>query len=476
MNGVTPTIDVVIIGAGPAGVLAAARAAELGARTILLDRKNIGGMAVNDGPVPVRTLAHAARLMRDARQLVQYGIVSGEPTLDYSRLLGKVSTISREIRDRSTLRPYFESLGGSVREGTGAVRFEDPHTVMTESGLRLRAGKFIICTGGVSRKLPIAGFEHTSTHSDAWALTEVPSSMIVVGGGATGLQVASIFNTFGTRVELFEAGPRVLPGEDADTATAVSAAFRDAGVIVREDFGSIDSFAKTPDGVRMTFTHNRKQKTVEGALAVIAVGWSADTDMLNLPAAGVEICARGFLRVDAHLQTTAPHIFGAGDITGHIMLASEGMREGFVAATNAVQGLSATVTDHLVPAGSFTEPEYASVGLTEPKARESHEILTATSQYQNITRAIIDGRTTGFCKLIVDRTTSEVLGCHIVGERAVDIVQVASIALEAGMRRVDVLARAGVAFPTYAEILVRTAVKAAQELALNTGWRGHPGT
>lgn len=470
------SIDVAVIGAGPAGVLAAARAAQLGARTVLLARGNVGGMAAHDGPVPVRTLAHTARLMRDARQLSDYGVIVSDPIMDYPRLLRRVSAVTGEVSDRSTLRPFFESRGGTVYEKTGMVRFEDPHTVLAESGLRLRADKFIICTGGVSRKLPIAGFEYTSTHSDAWTLTELPDSMIVVGGGATGLQVASIFNTFGTRVELFEAGPRILPAEDEDTSTAIAAAFRTAGMSVREAFGRIDSFVKIPGGVRMTYSHNGKQQTAEASIAVVAAGWGVDTCALNLAAAGIEVTERGFVQVNAHLQTTAPHVFAAGDITGHVMLASEGIREGFVAAGNAVRGPTSTVPDHLVPAGSFTDPEYASVGMSEIKARQSHAVVAVVSHFQNSTRAIIDGQTTGFCKLVIDQATGEVLGCHVVGERAVDIVQVASIALASGMRGVDELARATVAFPTYAEILISAAVKAAHLLDLDTGWRGQYGT
>jgi pyruvate/2-oxoglutarate dehydrogenase complex dihydrolipoamide dehydrogenase (E3) component len=190
--------DVVVIGAGPAGVMAAAHAAELGARTALITQQAIGGMAANDGPVPVRTLAHTARLMRDARQLGQYGVVINEPALDYRRLLERVSEVTRDVRERSTLTTLIESHGGTIHEYTGPTHFEDAHTIVTETGLRLQSEKFIICTGGVSKKLPIPGFEHTSTHSDAWSLTPVPPSMIVVGCGATGVQVASVFNTFGS--------------------------------------------------------------------------------------------------------------------------------------------------------------------------------------------------------------------------------------------------------------------------------------
>jgi pyruvate/2-oxoglutarate dehydrogenase complex dihydrolipoamide dehydrogenase (E3) component len=465
--------DVVVIGAGPAGMMAAAHAAELGARTVLVTQQAFGGMAANDGPVPVRTLAHTAYLMRNARQLGRYGVVINEPALDYQRLLERVSEVTRDVRERTTLRAVIESHGGAIRESMGPVRFEDAHTIVTETGLRLESEKFIICTGGVSKKLPIPGFEHTSTHSDAWSLTTVPKSMIVVGCGATGAQVASVFNEFGTRVELFEASPHILPAEDDDIAAAVAAAFQHEGIKVRENFGSIDSFEKTPTGVRMTFSKDGNRETAEATLAVVAVGWGADTDALKPSAAGVDLTQRGFLHVNECLQTSAPHIFAAGDVTGRVMLASEAIRDGFIAATNAVHEAQLPATDHLIPAGSFTDPEYASVGLTERKARETHNVITAVSYYRASVRALIDGQSTGLCKLIVDQDTSEILGCHVVGEQATNVVQVASIALAAGMRRVDDLARAAVSFPTYAEILIASAVRAAKKLNLEIGWRTH---
>ena len=468
---ISPEFDVVVLGAGPAGVLASARAVEFGARTALVSATDIGGMAADDGPVPVRTLAHTARLMRDARQLGDYGVTVNEPTLDYPRMLKRVRAVVDDVRKYSILRRQIESRGGTIYENAGPAHFVDEFNIASEAGLRLRSKKFIVCTGGVSKRLPIPGFEFTSTHSDAWSLTRVPPSIIVVGGGATGIQVASIFNAFGSRIQLFEASPHILASEDADIAAAVAEAFRQAGMQVRENFGTIESFEKTPTGVRMAFTMDDQRESVEAALAVVAVGWGADTQALNLAAAGVDLTDRGFVMVNQHLQTSAPHIYAAGDVTGRIMLASEAMRDGFVAATNAVHDVKLAVAERLVPAGSFTDPEYASVGLTEKKARESYDVETAVVNFDSVTRPIIDGCTFGFCKLIVDRKTNEILGCHVVGERAVDIVQVASVAFAAGMRRVDDLARVEVSFPTYAQILIITAVKAALQLNLEIGWR-----
>ena len=205
---------------------------------------------------------------------------------------------------------------------------------------------------------------------------------------------------------------------------------------------------------------------------VAAVGWAADTAGLHLSAAGVEVDKRGFVRVDGYLQSSAPHIFAAGDVTGRMMLVPQAIQDGFVAATNAVRGAKMIAGSPVNPIGSFTDPEYAHVGLTEKKARESHNVVTAVVRFDSATRTIIDGRTTGFCKLIVDDATFKILGCHVVGERAVDITQVAAIAIAAGMR-VDDLAQVPLSFPTYTAILGRAAASAARQLNLKVTWQAN---
>jgi pyruvate/2-oxoglutarate dehydrogenase complex dihydrolipoamide dehydrogenase (E3) component len=456
-------MDVVIIGAGPAGLVASLRAAELGARTVLVTRGEVGGMAANDGPIPVRTLAQAARLLREARQLGQYGISVSEPILDYPRLLARTREVVEQVREHSTRREQLEKMGVTIHDKAGTARFIDPHTIETESGLRLRADKIILSAGGTSRRLPIPGFEWTATHSDAWSLTAVPPSMIVVGAGATGVQVASIFQAFGSKVQLFQAGPRILPTEDEDVSAVMATAFREAGMTVRENFGTIESFEKTPGGVRMFFTKDGARDSAEAAIVVVAVGWVADTAGLNLSAAGVETNARGYVQVNEYLQTSTPNIFAAGDITGRLMLVPQAVHDGFVAATNAVQGATMTLGEQVSPLGSFTEPEYAQVGITEAKARETHDAVVARVNFDETARTIVDGRTTGFCKLIADRKTGKILGCHVVGERAVEIAQVVAIAMAGGLP-VDKMARVPLSFPTYAGILARSAYRAAQQI------------
>ncbi|MEO8164920.1 MAG: FAD-dependent oxidoreductase, partial [Betaproteobacteria bacterium] len=272
--------------------------------------------------------------------------------------------------------------------------------------------------------------------------------------------------------QLFQTGPRILPTEDEDVSVAVAAAFRESGIVVHENFGAIESFEKTPSGVRMIFSKNGERDSAEASLVVAAVGWAANTAGLNLESVGVETDHRGFVRTDAYLRTSAPNIFAAGDITGRLLLVPQAIQDGFVAATNAVQHATMALADQVSPIGSFTDPEYAQVGLTESKARESHDVLTAVVQFDSTTRTIIDGHTVGFCKLIVDRVSCKILGCHVVGERAVEITQVAAIAIAAGMR-VDELAHVPLSFPTYAGILGRVAASAARQLKLEVSSQAH---
>ena len=406
-------------------------------------------MAANDGPIPVRTLAQAARLIRESRQLGLYGIDASREPLDWHiGCLVRGGRAVEDARSQSSLRHDLEALGVTIHEHAGPARFVDTHAIETQSGLAFQGERIILCVGGKSRRLPIPGFELTATHSDAWNLTAVPSSMLVVGAGATGVQVASIFAAFGSRVDLFEAGHRILEAEDEDVSAAIASAFSAAGISVHEGFGTIDRFEETPDGVRMISSREGVQSSTEAALVIVAVGWTADTVGLRLDVAGIETDARSHVDVDAYLRTSAPHVFAAGDVTSRCGLASIAIQDGYAAATNAVNGPTLTVGDQVIPVGSFTDPEYAHVGLTEQDARLEHDVVVSSERYDSAPRPIIDGRTVGFCKLVVDRPTRTLLGCHIVGERAVELAQLAAITMTAGMR-VDEFARIPLSFPTY---------------------------
>ena len=327
--------DVAVIGAGPAGTAAAVRAAEAGARTALVTRDAFGGMAANEGPIPVRTLAHAARLAREARQLAGYGITAtARPVLDYGRLLARARDVVHEAGKHSTLRTQIENAGAALFENAGTARFTDPHTIQSESGLVVRAAAIVICVGGISRALDVRGGEITVTPADAFSLQAVPESLLVIGAGATGMQVASIFNALGARIVLCQSGPHIAATEDQDVSIELARCYREDGIEVQESCGRVLGFETTAKGVRATFP----QRTVEAHLAVRCTGWIANTAALNLDVAGVAIDERGFVAVDEALRTNVPHIFAAGDVLGRDMLVPQTVRDGYVAGANAATG------------------------------------------------------------------------------------------------------------------------------------------
>jgi pyruvate/2-oxoglutarate dehydrogenase complex dihydrolipoamide dehydrogenase (E3) component len=297
----------------------------------------------------------------------------------------------------------------------------------------------------------------------------VPPSLVVIGAGATGVQVASIFNAFGSQVHLVEIAPRILMSEDQEVSAAVTAAMTASGVQVVTDAGTIDRFERCATGVRLTHSARDGPHSIDAALAVVAAGWVAATAGLGLDPAGVQTDGRGYIQADAHLRTTLPHVFAAGDVTGRALVVHEAVRQGLVAATNAVLGATTVLSSQVSPIGSFTDPEYASVGLTEAAARDNRDVAVATVRFDSLPRPIIDGRQTGFCKLVVDRELHTILGCHVVGERAVELAQLAATAMAAKMP-VEQLALVPFSFPTYANALGRAAILAAIELDHSGMW------
>jgi dihydrolipoamide dehydrogenase len=287
--------------------------------------------------------------------------------------------------------------------------------------------------------------------------------MLVIGAGATGVQVASIFGAFGSNVVLLEAGPRILISEDPDVAAEVSTALQASGIEVVEDARRVERFERCEAGVRVIYSGQGAREHREAEVVVSAVGWQANTAGLELDVAGVRTDDRGFVRVDSQLRTTAPHIFAAGDVTGRLMVVHEAAREAYLAASNAVAGRADHVPAEVSPLGSFTDPEYASVGLSEEAARKRCDSVVGVQRFDALPRSIIDGRTTGFCKLIADRHSHAILGCHVVGERAAELAQLVAVAMAAGMR-VEQLAAVPFSFPTYANALGRAALRAAREL------------
>ncbi len=469
-------IDVIVIGGGPAGVTAALRARELGATVVLVERGNLGGTCTNDGCAPTRVLAKAARLRRDLEQFGDYGLTVGAPELDFGRLLQRTQQVIYQIHEKKQLLGHLEASGVIVYAGVGEARFEDANTI-TFAGRALEARRFILCAGGRARRLDFPGAEHTLIHTDVWTLKRLPRSIIVVGGAATGCQLASIFAAFGSKVTILDLAPRLVPGEDELVSRALTDAFLRRNIALVTGIQGLDRIEADGERRSLFFKLDGGVHRLDAEAILLSTGWLGNLSALNLPAAGVETDGR-YVRVDDHLRTSAPNVYAAGDITGRMMLVQSASSEARVAAENAVLDSSRSDSHRIVPHGGFTDPEYGSVGLTETAARAAEsrgelKPIVAVVAYADLVRGVIDGHTEGGCKLIADAGTRQILGAHVVGEQAVEIVHVAAAGMLAGMT-IEQLAEMEIAYPTYTAILGLAARRIARELgsvALSPQWR-----
>lgn len=464
--------DVIIIGGGPAGVTAALRARELGATVALVERGRMGGTCTNDGCVPTRVLARAARLLREAEQFEAYGLLGQRPALDFERVLARTQHTVYTLHEKKQLISHLEQSGVTLYANAGEARFLDERTLSLANGTRLEASKFILCVGGHARRLPFPGAEHALTHSDVWSLKTLPKSIVIVGGAATGSQLASIFAAFGSQVTLLDLVPRLMPMEDERVSQTIRVAFEQRSVQVITGISGIDRIEPADRSFTLHYKHADRMETLEAETIVLAVGWPGNIESLNLAAANVKT-ERGYIVVDDYLRTSAPHIFAAGDVTGRMMLVQSAGYDARVAAENAVLGAGQPYKRKIVPHGGFTDPEYGSVGLTEAQARAQEDCVVAVVPYTDLDRAVIDDRTQGFGKLIVSQETHRILGAHVVGEQALEIVHLVAAAMAADMW-VEQLAELEIAYPTYTAVVGLAARQIVRDLGvmpLAAQWR-----
>jgi len=457
----TPSYDVVVIGAGPAGTAAALRARALGASVAVVEGKHLGGTCVNTGCVPTRVLAKAARLVRDARGAGAHGIEVEGVRVDWQRVVASVHARVDAVRAVKHEAESFSEVGVDLYDGDGRARFASPTELVLDSGRRLRAGTTIIAVGGRSRLLPVPGAELATVPEQVLHLQQLPRRVAVIGAGNTGAQLTTIFSAFGSEVTLLDLAPRLLPGSDHDVAAHLAEAFARQGVRVLTGIGGVERLERTGSGaVALHWTagdgDGGAAASDEFDVVVMATGWPANLDDLGLEAAGVET-ERGAVVTDEHLRTSVPHVLAVGDAIGRDMLVQAAQFEGEAAAAVAVLGASARRTHQLLPAGGFTDPDYAGVGLTEEQARDrAPGCRVASVSYADLDRAVIDDRTSGFLKLVVDSSRTSVLGAHAVGENAVEVIQAVTTAMAAGVELAS-LAQVRFAYPTYSAVIGRAA-------------------
>ena len=461
----TSDASVLVIGGGPAGVTAALQACELGARVTLLEAAQVGGTSLNSGPAPVRTLARAARLARDWSSWAAFGLTGGAPVPDLPAVLANSERVARYAHEKKDMAGHIRRHGVELIEDLGPVGFTGPHTMAADDGRSWTADSIILAVGGHAARLPIPGADLALTYEDIPSLDSLPARVAVIGGADTGCQVASIFADFGAAVTVFEGGPVLVPAADSDVSAELGRAFRGRGMTVATRT-LVTGLRRSEGSIRLEHRCGQTTGSTPADAVFFAVGWPASIGKLNLEAAGIRT-EPGVITVDEYLRTNVGHIFAIGDVNGHSMLVQTARHEGRTAARNAVLGPAAHVAYDVVPSGSFTDPEYGRVGLTQAQAADRHDAVIGVARYDDLLRPIADGRPDGFCKLIADRQTRQVLGAHVLGEYSAETVQTVAACMAAGMR-VEQVAELQLAYPTFTEAVSMAAQKICRAIGIGS--------
>jgi pyruvate/2-oxoglutarate dehydrogenase complex dihydrolipoamide dehydrogenase (E3) component len=454
-------VSVLVVGGGPAGLSAALQARELGAEVTLLEAEELGGTSLNRGPAPVRTLARAARLVRDWSSWERFGLEGLPPVPNLHALLANSARVARYAHERKDVAGHLRRLGITLVEGLGPVSFGDPHTIFSRDDRSWSGDRIIIAVGGHAAALPVPGGDLAMTYEDIRSLQTLPERVGVIGAADTGCQLASIFADFGAKVLLFESAPAILPSADASISQGLRRGFELRGMEICTG-ATVDALESSHGGVVIKLHRPDGPEQVRAEVVFAAVGWPARVEELNLPAAGVSY-ERHAIEVDAYLRTSVEHIYAAGDVNGQSKVVQSARLEGRTAAWNAVRGPHRQIAHDVVPCGSFTNPEYGSVGLAENDAARHHNIAVGVATYDDLLRPVADGHPDGFCKLIADRANNRILGAHVLGEYSAETVQVVATAMSADMT-VEQLAEMEFAFPTFTEGVSMAAQKVCRQI------------
>ncbi len=434
----TKSFDAVVIGAGPGGYVAAIRLAQLGKKTALVDREELGGVCLNWGCIPSKALIAAANLVEDMRGAADRGIVVGEPKVDVAKLRAFKDAVVKKM----TGGVGFLEKGNGVEVVKGNARFVATNAVEVDAGgerTRLEANAFIVATG--ARPIEIPGFrvdgEVVWSAREAVDLPEIPKRLVCIGGGIIGMELGTVYAKLGSQVTFIEALPQVLTGVDPEAVRLVTRGLKERGATVHVNAKALGHDAR--DGARVVRAQvDGKPTEIPCDRILVAVGFKPSVEGLGLEALGVKLTQRGYIQVDPSYRTSVPSIWAIGDIAGPPLLAHKASKEGEIAA-EAIAGKKSVRDWVALPSAIFTDPEIAVVGLSEEDARKAgHDPIVGKFNFAALGRAVAIDHAEGFVKVVGDRSTKLLLGATICGPEASDLIAEPSLALEMGAYLEDV--------------------------------------
>ena len=449
--------DVLILGGGPAGYVAAIRAAQLGMRTALVEKEKLGGVCVNIGCIPTKALLHSAYIASLLREAKEFGVEAGAVKTDY----GVAMQRSRRVSDQNSKGVEFLMKKNKVTVVKGAGSLQPGRKMTVGNDVYEATQAVLVATGSRVKGLPQIGLEINKTSvissDEALFLERAPATMAIIGAGAVGMEFADIFHAFGTKVTLIEALPRILPLEDAECSDTVAKSYRKRGIEVIAG-AKVKKGTVGKDKVTLEIEAGGGAQKVEVAVVLMAAGRAVNTEGIGLKECGIQLDDRGFIKVDRNLQTTAPGYYAIGDVAGPPMLAHKGMREG-VYVTELLAGQKPhPIRYDNVPSVTYCHPEVASIGLTEDRCREQRlDYVPGRFPFSANGRARGTGETEGFVKILRDKKYGEILGAHIVGGHASEIIHELAVARE-NEYTVEEVELAIHAHPTMSEAVAQAAL------------------
>jgi dihydrolipoamide dehydrogenase len=430
------SFDVIFIGGGPAGYVGAIRCAQLGLNTAVIEREALGGTCVIWGCIPAKSLLESASLANKLKHASEHGITLGEVKLDF----GPAMKRSRAVSTQNSKGVEFLFKKNKVTYIKGTGKLTNPTTVSvttTDGKTESHTAKkgVVISTGSKVKGLPQVGLELNKTtvlsSDDVLVLEQAPKGMIVVGAGAVGSEFADVFNAYGTKVTLVEALPNILPLEDADCSKEVERAFKKRGMDVLTG-AKISNVKVGKDSVSMTIEAGGAKQDVTADKVLVAAGRAPVIDGVGVKELGIKLTERGFVQIDlATFQTSVKGVYAIGDVTGNQMLAHKGSREGHVLADMLGGAKTHPVNYKNIPSCTYCHPEVASIGLTEQQCKEQKlDYKVGKFPFSANGRARTSGETEGFVKIIRDAKYGEILGAHIVGAHATEMIHELAVARE----------------------------------------------
>jgi len=429
------TFDVIFLGGGPAGYVGAIRCAQLGLNAAVIEREGLGGTCVLWGCIPAKALLEAANLATRVSHAAEFGVGVGEVKLDFGVAMKRSRDVS--IRNSKGVEFLFKKNKVTWIKGTGTLAPNKSVKVMMADGkseTHSATKAVVIATGSRVRGLPQAGLELNKTtvisSDEALVLEKAPKSIAIVGAGAVGCEFADVFHAFGSKVSLIEAMPRILPLEDEDSSAEVQRSFKKRGMDVMA--GAKLTGAKIgKDSVTLTVEVQGAKQEIAADRVLVATGRAANVENIGLKEAGVQLTDRGFIKINERMETSAKGLYAIGDVAGPPMLAHKGEREGMIVA-EVIAGKSFHPLSYgNIPNATYCHPEVASIGMTEAQVKEKKiDYKVGKFPYSANGRARTSGETEGFVKIIRDAKYGEILGAHIVGAHATELIHELAVARE----------------------------------------------